>query len=244
MANNRLTRDAILLRALALIDSPRLDEKDQPTTGTIISTALSIGWLQDALDLAHNLYPWQGELKSTTFTVTAAVGSYTISAIASDYVMDFKNGVVLPDDKGRLRRAALNLMLDYKTSASSQSQPQRYAIHNNLLLVRPIPKESYPLTTLYYYSLPTVLAPTTVPRFPSDLLLVEYVHLRGREWLRELPAGTAEKYLIDACARLQKSGLGPEAEIDDVVGLDRDVFPGGGTAYDDSGDHWFTRVNA
>lgn len=240
---NRLTRDAILLRSLALIDSPRLDERDQPTAGTIVSTALSIGWLQDALDLAHNLYPWQGELKSVTFNITAGTGSYTISTIASDFVLDFKNGIILPDDKGRLRRTALNLLLDYKTSVSSRTQPQRYAIHNNLFLIRPVPLESYTAATLYYYSLPVVLTGATVPRFPSDLLLVEYVHLRGREWLRELPAGTAEKYLIDACARLQKSGLGPEAEIDDVVSLDRDVFPGGGTAYDDRGE-WFTRVTA
>ena len=239
---NRLTRDTILLRALSLIDAPRLDEKDQPTAGTIVSTALTIGWLQDALDLAHHLYPWQGELKSATFNITAGTGSYTISTIASDFVQDFKNGVVLPDDKGRLRRAPFTKLLEYRTGTSSREKPQRYGIQNNLLILRPVPSESYTSATLYYYSLPAVLAAGTIPRFPNDLLLVEYVHLRGREWIREIPAGTAEKYLIDACARLQKSGLGPEAEIDDEIPLDRDVFPGGGTAGQDS--EWFTRVTA
>lgn len=227
---------------MSLIDSPRLDEKDQPTTGVITSTALSIGWLQDGLDLAHNLYPFQGLLKSTTFTLTAGTGSYALATVASDFVLDFRDGIVLPDDKGRLRRSAFNRLLDYQTSSSSQGLPQRYGVQNGLLVVRPIPRESYLATTLYYYSLPSVLASSTVPSFPNDLILVEYVHLRGREWLRELAAGTAEKYLIDAVARLQKAGLGPEAEVDDVIGIDRDVFPGGGTAYQDA--NWFTRVNA
>lgn len=239
---NRLTRDEILLEALDLVDSPRLDEKDRPA-GTIQATALSIKWLQKGLDLAHNTYPWQGELKTATFTLVAGTPTYSIATIASDFVLDFKNGVVLPDDKGRLRRAPLNLILEFKTSSSSQSAPERYCIHNNLLVVRPIPRESYASTTLYYYSLPAALGANDVPHFPSDMLLVEYVHLRGREWLREIEAGTAEKYLLDACARLQKSGLGPEAEIDDTITLDRDVFPGGGTTYGE-GDGWFTRVNA
>ena len=241
---NRLTRDAILLRSLALIDSPRLDEKDQPTSGTITSTALSIGWLQDALDLAHNMFPWSGELKSATFNIVAGTASYTATTIASDFILDFKDGILLPDDKGRLRRKALNKVLDFQTSTASQSKPANYALHNGLIILRPVPREAYASTTLYYYSLPAVLSAGTVPRFPSDHLLVEYVHLRGREWLREIPAGTAEKYLIDACARLQKSGLGSESEVDDVIGVDRDIFPGGGNAYGDQGGDWFTRVNA
>ena len=109
---NRLTRDQILLRSLALIDSPRLDEKDQPTAGTITAAAISIGWLQDALDLAHNLFPQASLLKSATFNIVAGTGSYTVSTIASDFVIDFKDGVLLPDDKGRLRRAAFNTLLD------------------------------------------------------------------------------------------------------------------------------------
>ena len=241
---NRLTRDQILLRALSLVDSPRLDEKDQPTTGTITSTALSIGWLQDALDLAHNLYPMSGALLSTTFNITAGTGSYTISTIASDFILDFKDGILLPSDKGRLTRTAFNVLLNVATATSARSRPQWYGIQNGTLILRPIPSESYTAATLYYYSLPSVLSASTIPNFPSDLLLVEYVHLRGREWLREIPAGTAEKYLIDATARLQRSGLGSEAEIDDVIGVDRRVFPGGGTAYGDSSADWFTRVQA
>mgnify|MGYP001569064498 CR=1 FL=1 len=240
---NRLTRDQILLRGLGLVDSPRLDEKDQPTAGTIVSTALSIGWLQDALDLAMNLYPMSGALLSATFDITAGTGAYTISAITSTFVLDFKDGIILPDDKGRLTRASFNALLNVPTGTSARSQPTRYGIQNGTLILRPVPLVAYTAATLYYYSLPVVLSAGTVPNFPSDLLLVEYVHLRGREWLRELPAGTAEKYLIDATARLQKSGLGSEAEIDDVISLDRHVFPGGGSSYQSGGD-WFTRVNA
>lgn len=239
---NRLTRDAILLRGLNLVDSPRLDEKDQPTAGTISSSALSIGWLQDALDLAQNLYPMSGTLKSATFNITAGTATYTISTIASDFILDFKDGILLPDDKGRLRRSAFNVLLDIPTGTSSRDKPTRYGIQNGLLVLRPVPSVAYNSATLYYYSLSSVLASGTVPSFPSDLILVEYVHLRGREWIREIPAGTAEKYLIDAVARLQKAGLGSEAEMDDQIGFDRHTFPGGGTAYQDP--DWFTRVVA
>lgn len=243
---NRLSRDSILIRALNMVDSPRIDEKDRSGGLTQIDAAatLSPGWLQDALDLAHNLMPWQGELKSASFTLVAGTGSYTISTIAADYIQDFRDGIVLSNDRGRLRRAGMNLLLNFQTSATAQSTPQRYAVQNNLFIVRPVPRETYTSTLLYYYSLPAVLTGSAVPHFPSDLLLVEYVHLRGREWTRELPAGTAEKYLIDACARLQKAGLGPEAEIDDSLPIDRDIFPGGGTVYGDGTEGWFTRVNA
>ena len=240
---NRLSRDAILIRALNLVDSPRIDEKDRSGGLAQIDAGavLSPGWLQDALDLAHNLYPQAGALKSVPLPLTAGTPTYTISVIATDFILDFKDGIVLADDKGRLHRKSLNKVLDLQTSTSTRSKPTMYALYNGLIVVRPIPDIAY-TATLYYYSLPAVLAAGTVPNFPSDLLLVEYVHLRGREWLREIPAGTAEKYLIDAVSRLQKSGLGPEDEMDDVIGIDRDVFPGGGTSYSDP--DWFTRVNA
>lgn len=243
---NRLTRDTILLRALSLIDSPRLDEKDQPTSGTITSTALSIAWLQEGLDLAHNLFPQAGQLKTATFNIVGGTATYTISTIASDFILDFKDGVLLPSDGGRLRRKSVNRLLDVAIGTSSQGKPAWYGIHNGLLVLRPVPKDSYTSATLYYYALTTLLAAGSTPSFPTDLNLVEFVHLRGREWLREIPAGTAEKYMIDAVARLQKSGLGSEAEIDDVINLDRDIFPGGGSAMDDSnrGADWFTRVSA
>ena len=239
---NRLTRDQVLIRALDLIDSARLDEKDRPSA-TIVAGALSIGWLQDALDLAHNLYPQSGLLKSVTFNIVAGTAAYTITTIASDFVLDFKDGILLPDDKGRLQRSSFNALLDIATSTTARGKPVRYGIQNGTLVLRPVPRESYTAATLYYYSLPAVLGATTIPSFPSDLLLVEYVHLRGKEWLREIPAGSAETYLVTAVARLQKAGLGSEAEMDDTIGLDRQVFPGGGTAYQDP-ENWFTRVSA
>ena len=61
--------------------------------------------------------------------------------------------------------------------------------------------------------------------------------------VREIPVGTAEKYMIDAVARLQSAGLGSESETDDVIPLDRQVFPGGGNEGGDIAD-WFTNVNA
>lgn len=240
---NRLNRDQLLIRALDLIDSPRLDEKDRPSA-TIVSGAYTIGWLQEGLDLAHHLFPQSALLKTATFDITAGTATYTLTTIASDYLLDFKDGVLLPNDEGRLRRIALNAALDVMTGTSARSKPTRYAIHNGLLVLRPVPKDAYTSATLYYYSLPAALGATTTPSFPTDIILVEYLRLKGLEWLREVPVGTAESYLIAGVARLQKAGLGSEAEMDDTIGLDRGVFPGGGTPYQDPNNDWFTRVVA
>lgn len=234
-----MTRDQIIRRALKLVDSPRLNELDTGASTTpddttaILSTAVMIGWLQEGLDLAHNLFPMGGQLKTGTISFTDGTGNYTITDIVSDFIQDFKDGITLANDDGRLVRKGFNWILNQRTAASSKSKPAYYSIRNGLIVVRPIPDKSY-TATLYYYALPATLATGTVPSFPSDLNLVEYLHIKGREWTRELPAGTAEKYMIEAMARLNISGLGNEAEEEDVIPLDRQVFPGGGTPYEDT----------
>ena len=244
---NRLTRDQLIRRALKLIDSPRLNEIDTGASTTpddttaILSTAVCIGWLQEGLDLAHNLFPMGAQVKTVAFNFTDGARTYTITTVvpALDFILDFKDGIVLDDDEGRLSRKGFNWILGQRLSSTSEGKPRYYSIRNGLLEVRPVPDKTYG-ATLYYYAMPASLATGTVPSFPSDLNLVEYLHAKGREWTRELPAGTAEKYMLDAMARLNISGLGNEADQEDVIPLDRQVFPGGGTAYEDALD-WMGR---
>ncbi|KKK73690.1 hypothetical protein LCGC14_2891300, partial [marine sediment metagenome] len=58
MAMNRLQRDEIINKALDLADSPVLDAKDRPSSPTIESSALSLDWLQEVLDIFAKRFPW------------------------------------------------------------------------------------------------------------------------------------------------------------------------------------------
>ncbi|KKL69545.1 hypothetical protein LCGC14_2113910, partial [marine sediment metagenome] len=58
MAINRLQRDQIINRALDLADSSVLDAKDRPSNPTIESGALSVEWLQEAIDIFAKRFPW------------------------------------------------------------------------------------------------------------------------------------------------------------------------------------------
>ena len=108
MAINRLDRDTILNRALDRADSPTLDQKDRPSNPTIAAGALSLQWLQEGIDLFHKLWPFSANI--TSVTVTIAVNDTTIT-VPSDFILDYKNGIVLDDDKGRLWRKSLSKIL-------------------------------------------------------------------------------------------------------------------------------------
>jgi hypothetical protein len=77
--------------------------------------------------------------------------------------------------------------------------------------------------TLWYYQVPAALGPTTVPQFPSDWLLIEYVRLRGREWVNAVPPGTAMEYARKEIGRLRQAGLAGEPE-DDTLPFDERRF--------------------
>ena len=227
---NRLTRDQILNRALDMVGAPTLDSKDRPS-GTILPTAMSIAWLQEGLDFFHTRFPFGSDILSTPITWATGVESYSLP---SDFIQDYRDGLLHASDQGRMIRKGFGYLLDIaKDSSNQQGKPAFYSIVGAKVYVRPVPSSSWnALTaTLYYYGMPAVLTANQVPTFPSDLVLVRYVYLRGLEWTRSVPPGTAEQYAIQVIADLQKQGIGNEAE-DNQVPFDRAAFPGSRPGYD------------
>lgn len=221
---NRLTRDQVLTRALDMVDSPTLNSKDRPS-GALLPTALCIGWLQDGLDFFVHKWPFGGTINTATITWVTGQETYDLP---TDYIQDVRDGVIHQDDQGRMIRKGLPYLLDIaKTTTSQQGKPAFYAIVGPKVYIRPVPSSSWSgkTATLYYYQLPPVLGPSTVPNFPSDLVLVRYTYLRGLEWSRSVPPGTAESYATQVISELQKSGIGNEAE-DTQIPFDRSQFPG------------------
>lgn len=212
MAQNRLDRDTILKRALDLTDSPALDAKDRPI-GTILSTALSISWLQEALDFIIKKFPFSSDIK--TSVVSLAKGD-TSFALPDDFVLDYVNGIVLDDNKGRLTRRGFGTILNRSTTATGT--PTIYSIKGSTCHIWKKTDKAY-TGTLYYYYLPNVLAATTVPTFPDDWILVQYVWIKAQEWHKSLLPGSAMEFANKYIADLQKSGIGPESE-EDQLGID------------------------
>lgn len=209
MAMNRLTRDQILIRALDLADSAVLDTKDRPSA-TIVSTALSIGWLQEALDFFIKKFPFGATITTSPVSLAADATSFSVP---TDFIQDYYNGIVLSDNQGRLGRRGLGAILNRSTTATGK--PRIYSVKGSTIHIWPKTNKAY-TGTLYYYQLPTALAASTVPTFPDDLILVEYVWIKAQEWQRLVPPGTAMKFANDRIAELQRSGIGNEAEEDQL----------------------------
>lgn len=229
-----LTRDAILNRALDMIAAPALNFNDRPSA-TIVSTAISIMWLQDALNLFYDEFPWAQTLKTASVTLAAAANTFTPPA---DFIMDVRDGLYLPSSTTggplRLQRTPYGQLLARviftDTTSAGQGIPKRYTV------LSPTSIQYYPTAdvayaaTIAYYARPAVLSATTVPvSFPSDLPLIEYVRLRGLEWIRAIDNGSALKYVLGQIADLRKSGLGFEPE-DSTIAFDPDQFIPGGSA--------------
>lgn len=213
MAMNRLTRDQILIRALDLADSAVLDNKDRPA-GTIVSTALSIGWLQECLDYMAKKFPFSQDIKSVAITIAA---NATTLAVPSDFVLDYKNGIVLDNDEGRLTRRGLSYLLNMPLNTTER--PRFYAVRGSTIELRSKSDKAY-TGVLWYYSLPAAIGASDVPLFPDDSVLTDYVWLKAQEYHRVAQAGTARAYADKLIKELQTAGIGNEAE-EDQIELDR-----------------------
>jgi len=221
MATNRLNRDEILNRALDLADSAVLDSKDRPE-GIIVTTALSITWLQEALDYFHKKFPFQAALVTTPVTISENDITITLPA---DFIQDYKDGILLDDDGGRLIRRGLSELLNRSrgtTASPVRGTPDIYAIRGGLIEFAPKAQKAF-TGTLYYYKLPAVITESQIPNFPDDFILVQYVWIKAQEWHRVVGTGSALQFANDRIADLQKSGIGNEAE-EDVIPLAAERF--------------------
>ena len=222
MSMNRLTRDTIINRALDLADSSVLDAKDRPSSPTIESDALSITWLQEALDLFAKRFPFSLNLTEAPISIAESDTSFSVP---SDFIIDYRNGVILAEDQRRLVRRSLNVILNQLvgTSASPvRGVPDMYAVRGTTIKFMPKAQQAYS-ATLHYYSLPAVIGSTDTPFFPDDYILTHYVWIKAQEWHRVVPIGTALQYSEDRIKDLQKAGIGLESEPTEIE-LDRRTF--------------------
>ena len=222
MAMNRLTRDTIINRALDLADSSVLDVKDRPSSPVIESDALSITWLQEALDLFAKRFPFSLNLTEASISIAENDTSFSVP---SDFIIDYRNGLILAEDAGRLTRRSLNTILHQTVGATSspvRGVPSIYAVRGNTIKFAPKAQKAYS-ATLHYYSLPTVIASGDTPFFPDDHILTHYVWIKAQEWHRVVPIGTALQYSEDRIKDLQKAGIGLESEPTEIE-LDRQTF--------------------
>jgi len=222
MAINRLDRDTIINRALDLADSAVLDAKDRPSNPVLATGALSISWLQEALDLFAKRFPFSNNI--TTFTISVSKGDSSFS-VPSDFILDYRNGILWDDDEGRMTRRGLSTLLNVPLGTSSsphESIPRIYSVKGTTIEIRP-KSDKARTGILFYYQLPAALASATVPFFPDDYILVHYVWIKAQEWHRVVPIGSALQYAEDRIADLQRSGIGNEAEATEIE-LDQETF--------------------
>ena len=212
-----------------MADLPELDQHDRPTAGTIDSGAFSINWFQRCLDEMHQEFPWAGTVTSTTGTVSAL---NTASAAPADFILDVRDGLMLnvqSTTKSLIRRDFSDIVQfqarNNQGGTPVTSQPALYCFRGRTLSLDITPDQSYTYT-LWYYQMPSVLAGSDTPNFPSDHVLVDFVYLRALEWARKVPQGSAMKYLREVeIPALRTAGLNQEPESDHIP-LDRQQFRG------------------
>lgn len=229
---NRYKRDEILHSALDMASIPTLDVRDRPQ-GSILPNALSIKWLQEGLDIFHHKFPWAGTVKEDS-SITLASGSQDIT-LPSDFILDVRHGLLFQDEHGDFHRLFrfnfqrwLSFDLVRQRDTSAGHRPRVYAFMANaagtakIIKVSPKADKSYSMK-LYYYALPSVLDSDTVPMFPVDHTLIEYVRIRAREWIGQFQPGVAQQFAEKEIARLQSAGLANEPE-DDVIPYDEAIY--------------------
>ena len=227
MPVNRRTRDQILIEALDLADLPELDQHDRPSA-TIASTAFSIQWLQRCLDVMSQEFPWASEVTSTTGSLTTLNQDLGLT----DFILDVRGGFLIKDGGSTIpliRRNFQDIML-YQTKNDAggtpiTGRPRLYNFTGTTVRLNVTPDKTYTFV-LWYYAMPSVLAASTIPTFPSDHICIEYIFWRAMEWARKAAPGAAMKYLREVeMPAYRSAGLNQEPESDHIP-LDELQFRG------------------
>jgi hypothetical protein len=169
------------------------------------------------------VFPIQGVLVSASITTIVGDSHVTLPA---DFLMDYKDGIRWETVDGkatqsRMTRRGYSWLLSQ--SIRDLGYPRWYAVVNDTqITMRPIPDKVY-TGSLIYYKLPAALGSTDIPPFPDDQILVDFLEIRYKEWLQMIPKGSAIRYMKESISTLQKSGIGPEPEPDQIE-LDRNYF--------------------
>jgi hypothetical protein len=212
----------ILGRALDMVGAPALNTNDRPA-GTILSTALSVGWLQDILNLMAEQFPWAQAIKTATLVISAQAVPYP-----ADFILDVRDGVYLMNSANptvpnqRIRRLPYQQMLNRMVALPTAGVPTRYTVLPPNISFWRTPDITY-TATLAYYARPSVETAGTIATFPDDVTLIEYVRFRALEWIRAVDPGSALKYAMGRIAAFRKAGLGYEPE-DTTIPFDSDQF--------------------
>lgn len=221
---NRLSRDEILHTALDMADIPTLDAKDRPD-GVLLPRAISIQWLQQAMDAFHKRYPFATDVQTATMLYPAnsdrlVVADDTTLFLPTDFILDVTNGLLLrpdPDNlEGRLRRRSLQSFIDIQLQYQRYKgqYPVSYCVFGDEhIRVAPISETSYQLT-LWYFKQPATLRAEDIPKGMDEWCLVEYIRMRALEWIRLLPPDSAKTYLNKELANLKTIGLMNNAEYE------------------------------
>src|SRR5438034_2801722 len=218
---NRYTRDELITKGLNLAMASTLDAHERKG-GLISPNAYAIDWLQQALDMVHKKYPFSLDITSVKMVITANISYLTLLDnpnlfLPENFELDVKDGLVVDfsNEVRRLKRLPFPHWLDVYNSSFNrkQARPQAYCFWDDKIQIAPVTEAAYP-GALWHYRLPSVLGPTDKPKFPDEWVLVEFIRIKGREFINQYPPGTAEQYLAKQMSRLKQAGLLHDAEVD------------------------------
>ena len=200
-----------------MAEVPRLNQlcvsDGNPFTGTITDGSIAVTWLQLGINMFYSVFPWASIVDTADVSYVASTNTI---ALPADFILDFRNGLLLTvgTRTKRLRRRGLQDVLNVSLR-TQEGPPQVYGIQGANLLVAPTPDQAY-TGTLWYYARPAALTTSVVPQFPSDLVLVEFIRIKAMEFIRAAPPGAAIAYCEQQIVKLRKSGLGHEPESEDI----------------------------
>ena len=184
----------------------------------------------------HRKYPFASDIQNVAVTVQGnntdlVLASDNTKYLPADFMLDVRDGIVITISNRtfRLKRKSFQYWLSIynaflNTTTANLSSGGVYTIINNMFKVAPLITAAQ-AATLWYYALPAVMTASSIPNFPDDWTLIEFVRLKALEWTRGIDVGVAQIYMQKELARLKSSGLLNDAEYDTIPLENNQVVP-------------------